>query len=138
MRKVVLFILCLVCFSLVKVEAQIVNSSDTTIIRPKAPSRPELFCAFDEMSSEIIITPCTYTGLVSVTVTNIDTGAIALFTMASLSCGEERISFICITTSVLTGSRKPHYENNKFTCLCFHHTIFNWLHKDGRIWKWHY
>lgn len=60
MRKVVLFILCLVCFSLVKVEAQIVNSSDTTIIRPKAPSRPELFCAFDEMSSEIIITPCTY------------------------------------------------------------------------------
>ena len=93
MRKVVLFILCLVCFSLVKVEAQIGHSSDTTIIRPKAPSRPELFCAFDEMSSEIIITPCTYTGLVSVTVTNIDTGAIALFTMASLSCGEERISF---------------------------------------------
>ena len=93
MRKVVLFILCLMCFSLVKVEAQIGHSSDTTIIRPKAPFRPELFCAFDEMSSEIIITPCTYTGLVSVTVTNIDTGAIALFTMASLSGGEERIPF---------------------------------------------
>ena len=54
------------CFSLVKVEAQIGHSSDTTIIRPKAPFRPELFCAFDEMSSEIIITPCTYTGMVNV------------------------------------------------------------------------
>ena len=117
MRKVVLFILCLVCFSLVKVEAQIVNSSDTTIIRPKAPFRPELFCAFDEMSSEIIITPCTYTGLVSVTVTNIDTGVIALFTMASLSCGEVRIPFFsypgCYVAEieVLSGSGR------KYSCL---------------------
>lgn len=115
MRKVVLFILCLMCFSLVKVEAQIGHSSDTTIIRPKAPFRPELFCAFDEMSSEIIITPCTYTGLVSVTVTNIDTGDIALFTMASLSGGEERIPFFgypgyyLAEIEILSGSGRRYY-----------------------------
>ena len=115
MRKVVLFILCLVCFSLVKVEAQIVNSSDTTIIRPKAPFRPELFCAFDEMSSEIIITPCTYTGLVSVTVTNIDTGDIALLTMANLCSGFERILFVDMPgiylaeIETLSGSGRKYY-----------------------------
>ena len=66
---------------------------DTSQIVHHAPSFAQIICSFDYASSEIVITPCTYTGMVSVTVTNIDTGAIALFTMASLSCDEERIPF---------------------------------------------
>ena len=67
---------------------------DTSHIVHHAPSFAQIICSFDYASSEIVITPCTYTGLVSVTVTNIDTGAIALFTMANLCSGFERIPFV--------------------------------------------
>ena len=66
---------------------------DTLQTIHSTPAHAQIMCSFDYASSEIVITPCTYTGLVLVTVTNIDTGAIALFTMASLSCGEESIPF---------------------------------------------
>lgn len=66
---------------------------DTSQIIHSTPVHAQIICSFDYASSEIVITPCTYTGMVLVTVTNIDTGAIALFTMASLSCGEEHIPF---------------------------------------------
>ena len=69
------------------------NPPDTSQLVYHAPALAQIVCSFDYTSSEIVITPCTYTGLVLVTVTNIDTGAVALFTMASLSCGEERIPF---------------------------------------------
>jgi hypothetical protein len=69
------------------------NPPDTSQLVYHAPALAQIVCSFDYTSSEIVITPCTYTGMVSVTVTNIDTGAIALFTMASLSGGEERIPF---------------------------------------------
>ena len=88
---------------------------DTSQIVHHAPALAQIVCSFDYTSSEIVITPCTYTGMVSVTVTNIDTGAIALFTMASLSCGEERIPFYgypgyyLAEIEILSGSGRRYY-----------------------------
>ena len=74
---------------------------DTSQIIHSTPVHAQIMCSFDYASSEIVITPCTYTGLVLVTVTNIDTGALALFTMASLSSGEERIPFYGVSGDYL-------------------------------------
>ena len=90
---------------------------DTSQIVHHAPSFAQIICSFDYASSEIVITPCTYTGTVLVTVTNIDTGSLALFTMESLSCGEVRIPFFsypgCYVAEieVLSGSGR------KYSCL---------------------
>jgi hypothetical protein len=74
-------------------------------------------CSFDYGSSEIVITPCTYTGTVLVTVTNIDTGALSLFTMASLSCGEERIPFYGYPGYYLAEIEILSGSGRKYSCL---------------------
>lgn len=92
MRRYYLFFFCFLCGA-IHFDSYAQIPPDTSYIYPKVPAQTQIICSFDYASSEIVITPCTYTGLVSVTVTNIDTGDIALFTMASLSGGEERIPF---------------------------------------------
>ncbi|MBQ7610780.1 MAG: hypothetical protein IJU74_06750 [Bacteroidales bacterium] len=88
---------------------------DTLQIIHSTPVHTQIICSFDYASSEIVITPCTYTGLVLVTVTNIDTGALALFTMASLSSGEERIPFYGVSgdylaeIEILSGRGRRYY-----------------------------
>lgn len=93
MRRYYLFFFCFLCGA-IHFDSYAQIPTDTSYIYPKVPAQTQIICSFDYASSEIVITPCTYTGLVSVTVTNIDTGAIALFTMANLCSGFERIPFV--------------------------------------------
>ena len=91
------------------------NPPDTSQLVYHAPALAQIICSFDYTSSEIVITPCTYTGMVSVTVTNIDTGAIALFTMANLCSGFEIIPFVDMPgiylaeIETLSGSGRKYY-----------------------------
>ncbi len=91
MRQFIIFFCIL--FGAAQFDSYAQETPDTLNHCYHAPAISQIQSFFDYVSSEIVITPCTYTGMVLVTVTNIDTGAIALFTMASLSCGEERIPF---------------------------------------------
>jgi len=90
---------------------------DTLYIYPKVPAHAQIMCSFDYASSEIVITPCTYTGTVLVTVTNIDTGALALFTMASLSCGEVRIPFFSYPGCYVAEIKVLSGSGRKYSCL---------------------
>ena len=100
MRRYYLFFFCFLCGA-IHFDSYAQIPTDTSNIYPKVPAQTQIICSFDYASSEIVITPCTYTGMVLVTVTNIDTGAIALFTMASLSSVEERIPFYGVSGDYL-------------------------------------
>lgn len=116
MRRYFILFFCFLCGA-IHFDSYAQKHLDTLYIYPKVPAHAQIMCSFDYASSEIVITPCTYTGMVLVTVTNIDTGALALFTMESLSCGEVRIPFFsypgCYVAEieVLSGSGR------KYSCL---------------------
>lgn len=99
MRQFIIFFCIL--FGAAQFDSNAQETPDTLNHCYHAPAISQIQSYFDYVSSEIVITPCTYTGMVLVTVTNIDTGAIALFTMASLSSVEERIPFYGVSGDYL-------------------------------------
>jgi hypothetical protein len=116
MRRYFILFFCFLCGA-IHFDSYAQKHLDTLYIYPKVPAHAQIMCSFDYASSEIVITPCTYTGMVLVTVTNIDTGALSLFTMASLSCGEERIPFYGYPGYYLAEIEILSGSGRKYSCL---------------------